>query len=359
MVSTLKIICPAEKRGEWIASPRYAIAALEEAQAQAGLVIDSQNAFDVGVIVGSAVGGIATYTRELDIFREKGPRRVNPMLIPSMTIDVPSIRIAIQTGAQGVNYGIATACSTGADAIGLSFEAIRRGDVKAIIAGGAEAAVTPIGIVAFDRLRALSRNNDDPCGASRPFDAERDGTVMADGAAVLVVEELEHALERGAEPMAEVLSYAATSDAAHLTAPDSEGAGAARCMSLAVERANLSPQEISYINAHGTSTRSGDVAETLAIKQVFGDYADKLPVSSTKSMTGHMIGAAGAAETIFCIQALRNGVIPPTINYQTADPDCDLDYVPNRAREADLQYVLSNSFGFGGHNTSLVLGPYN
>jgi 3-oxoacyl-(acyl-carrier-protein) synthase len=220
--------------------------------------------------------------------------------------------------------------------------------------GGVEAAVTPIGVAAFDRMRALSRRNDDPTGASRPFDADRDGFVMSDGGAVLVLEELEFALERGAEPLAEILSYAATSDAVHLTAPDLEGVGASRCMALALERGGMQPEEMSYINAHGTSTPTGDLAETAAIKRVFGDYAYRIPVSSSKSMTGHLLGGTGAFESVVCIQALRYGIIPPTINYHKPDSDCDLDYVPNQARRADLQVAMTNSFGFGGHNAALI-----
>ncbi len=334
---------------------QYALAALEQALEQSKLVVDDSFAYEAGVIVGSGVGGIWTYTNELNVLNEKGPHRVNPFLIPSITVDVPSVYIAMRTGAQGINHGVSSACATGGDAIGEAFEVIRRGHAQAMFTGGVEAAVTPIGVAAFDRLRALSRRNDDPAAASRPFDAGRDGFVMADGGAVLVLEELEFALRRGAEPLAEILSYAATSDAVHLTAPSVEGASAARCMALALERAGLRPEQVGYINAHGTSTPAGDAAETLAVKQVFGDYAPRLPVSSTKSMTGHMLAGAGAFEAVACVQALREGVIPPTINQQTPDSACDLDYVPNIARRAPVEVTLSNSFGFGGHNTTLVM----
>jgi 3-oxoacyl-[acyl-carrier-protein] synthase II len=337
---------------------QFALAALEQALQQSGLEVEPHLASQVGALVGSGVGGIWTYTRELDHLRQDGPRRVNPFLIPSITVDVPSVLIALRTGAQGPNFGFSAACATGAGSIGEAFEIIRRGHAQAMFAGGVEAAVTPIGVAAFDRMRALSRRNADPAGASRPFDSERDGFVIADGGAVLVLEELNFALERGAEPLAEILGYANTSDAVHLTAPDVEAAGSARCMQLAMERSGLQPEQISYINAHATSTPAGDLAETQAIKLVFGPAAYRTPVSSTKSMTGHALGGAGALEAVICVQALRNGWIPPTINLEHPDPQCDLDYVPNQARPAQLSAVLSNSFGFGGHNVSLVLGAY-
>ncbi len=338
---------------------QFAIAALHEALAQSGLRIDAHNADDVGAIVGSGVGGIWTYSREFEVLREKGPRRVNPFLIPMITVDVPAVQIALRTGARGPNLGVASACATGADAIGQALATIQRGHARAMFAGGFEAAVTPIGIVAFDQMRALSHRNDDPAGASRPFDADRDGFVLAEGGALLVLEELEFALKRGAEPLAELLSYAATSDAAHIAAPNAEGAGAARCIALALQRAGISPADISYINAHGTGTPSGDLAETQALKQALGDHARRVPISSTKSMTGHLLGGAGALEAAICVQALRTGILPPTINLHRPDPACDLDYVPNQARRAILDVVLSNSFGFGGHNTILVFRAFH
>ncbi len=338
---------------------QFAIAALHEALAQSGLRVDAHNADDVGAIVGSGVGGIWTYSREFEVLREKGPRRVNPFLIPMITVDVPAVQIALRTGARGPNLGVASACATGADAIGQALATIQRGHARAMFAGGFEAAVTPIGIVAFDQMRALSHRNDDPAGASRPFDADRDGFVLAEGGALLVLEELEFALKRGAEPLAELLSYAATSDAAHIAAPNAEGAGAARCIALALQRAGISPADISYINAHGTGTPSGDPAETQAIKQALGDHARRVPISSTKSMTGHLLGGAGALEAAICVQALRTGIIPPTINLHRPDPACDLDYVPNQARRAILDVALSNSFGFGGHNTILVFRAFH
>lgn len=337
---------------------QFAIAALEQTLAQAALVIDEHNAYDIGVIAGSGVGGIETYTVELDKLRAKGPRRVNPFLVPMITVDVPAVQIALRTGARGPNLGVASACATGADAIGQAFETIRRGHARAMFAGGFEAAVTPIGMAAFDRMRALSRRNDDPEGASRPFDANRDGFVLSEGGAMFLLEELDFALDRGAEPLAEILSYAATSDAIHVTAPDLEGIGAARCMSLAIQRAGVAPEEVSHINAHGTSTLLGDPAETEAIKRALGEHAYQVPISATKSMTGHLSGGAGSLEAAICVQTLREGIIPPTINLETPDPACDLDYVPNQARRADMEVVLTNSFGFGGHNTTLVFRAF-
>ena len=333
----------------------YAIAALEQVLAQARLEINAHNAYDIGAMVGSGVGGIWTYSHEFEVLHGKGQRRVSPFLIPSITVDVPSVHIAIRTGAQGPNHGVASACATGGDAIGEAFETIRRGHAQAMFTGGVEAAVTPIGVAAFDRLRALSRRNDDPQGASRPFDAGRDGFIMSDGGAILLLENLDFVRRRGAQPLAEILSYASTSDAVHLTAPDMEGMGAARCMSLALQRAGLAPEQVSYINAHGTSTPSGDRSETRAIKQVFGEYARRIPISSTKSMTGHLLGGAGALEAVICALAMQHGLLPPTINLQNPDPACDLDYVPNQARRQEVQTAMSNSFGFGGHNTTLVL----
>jgi 3-oxoacyl-[acyl-carrier-protein] synthase II len=333
---------------------QFAIASLHQALDQSGLVIDEHNADDVGVIAGAGVGGIQTYTRELNIMHEKGPRRVSPLLVPMITVDVPAVQIALRTGARGPNVGIATACATGADAIGQAYETIRRGHALAMISGGFEAAITPIGIASFDRMRALSHRNEDPARASRPFDAGRDGFVASEGGGIVILEDLDFCRARGAEPLAEVIAFAETSDACHVTAPDAQGSVAGRCMTLAMQRAGLAPELVSYINAHGTGTPLGDPAETLAIKMAFGDCAYQVPISSTKSMTGHLMGGSGAMEAIACVQALRTGLIPPTINLETPDPACDLDYVPNHARQADLDVVLSNSFGFGGHNATLV-----
>jgi 3-oxoacyl-[acyl-carrier-protein] synthase II len=336
----------------------FAIAALEQARAQSGLVVNEHNAYDVGVVAGSGIGGIWTYTEELNKLREKGPRRVNPFLVPMISVDIPAVHIALRTGARGPNLGVSSACATGADAIGRACETIWQGYAKAMFAGSAEAAISPIAMAAFDRMRALSQRNDDPQAASRPFDANRDGFVLSEGGAVLVLEELDFALARGAEPLAELVGYAATSDAIHVTAPDPEGKGAALCMALALERAEVAPEDLSYINTHGTSTLLGDPAETEAIKLVLGDHAYRVPASSTKSIHGHLVAGAGTLEAAICIQALRAGIIPPTINLETPDPACDLDYVPNQAREAELEVALSNSFGFGGHNASLVIKRY-
>jgi 3-oxoacyl-[acyl-carrier-protein] synthase II len=337
---------------------QFAIAALQEALAQSRLVIDEDNGIDVGVIVGAGVGGIWTYTQELDVLREKGPRRVNPFLVPMITVDVPAVQIALRTGARGPNLAVTSACATGGDAIGQAYETIRRGHARAMLCGGFEAAISPIGIASFDRMRALSHHNDDPAGASRPFDADRDGFVASEGGALLVLEDLEYALVRGAEPLAEIIAYAATSDAIHVTAPGAEGALAGQCMALALQRARVPPDAVSYINAHGTGTPAGDPAETQAIKTALGECAYGVPISSTKSMTGHLMGGAGALEAVVCVQALRHGIIPPTINLHTPDPACDLDFVPNHARRATLDIVLSNSFGFGGHNTTLAFQAF-
>jgi 3-oxoacyl-[acyl-carrier-protein] synthase II len=337
---------------------QFTIAALDQALTQSGLEITEENADDIGVIAGSGIGGIETYTEEFHKLYELGPRRVSPFLVPMITVDVPAVQIALRTGARGPNMGVASACSTGADAIGQASQTIRRGHARAMIAGSAEAAVTRIGMAAFARMRAISRRNNDPVAASRPFDIDRDGFVLSEGGAVLILEDLDFARARGAEPLAEMSGYAATSDAIHLTAPDPEGRGAARCMELAMRYARVRPEEISYINAHGTSTPLGDPAETAAIKLAFGDLAYQLPVSSTKSMTGHLSGGSGSLEAVICIEALRQGVIPPTINLDTPDPACDLDYVPHQAREAGLEVVLSNSFGFGGHNSTLVFRAF-
>ncbi len=333
---------------------QFAIAAARQAVAQAGLTVDQAIADQVGVIVGAGMGGISTYTRELRVLAEKGPRRVSPFLIPMITVDVAAVHIAILIGARGPNFGLSSACSTGSDAIGQAYEAIRRGDAQAMIAGGTEAAVTPIGVAAFDRMRALSHRNEEPERASRPFDAERDGFVMGEGGAVVVLEDLSFAEKRGAEPLAEVVGYANTSDAVSIVAPAEGGAGAARTMALALKKAGLSPEEVDLVSAHGTSTPLGDLHETLALKRVFGARAYKVPISATKSMTGHLLGAAGALQAVITVMAIREGVIPPTINYTTPDPQCDLDYVPNVARRAPIRIALSNSFGFGGHNVALV-----
>ncbi|HID65147.1 MAG TPA: beta-ketoacyl-[acyl-carrier-protein] synthase II [Anaerolineae bacterium] len=333
---------------------QFAIAAAQQAVAQARLTVDQTIADQVGVIVGAGMGGINTYSRQLRVLTEKGPRRVSPFLIPMITVDVAAVQIAILTGAKGPNFGLVSACSTGSDAIGQAYETIRRGDAQAVIAGGTEAAVTPVGVAAFDRMRALSHRNEEPERASRPFDAERDGFVMGEGGAIVILENLSFAERRGAEPLAEVVGYANTSDAVSLVAPAEGGMAAARTMALALKKAGLSPEEVDLVSAHGTSTPLGDVHETMALKRVFGARAYKVPISATKSMTGHLLGAAGALQAVITVMAVREGIIPPTINYTTPDPRCDLDYVPNVARRASIRVALSNSFGFGGHNVALV-----
>ncbi len=338
---------------------QFALAALEQALDQAQFSIKQFDPYEVGVIVGSGVGGIQTYTSELNVLIEKGPRRVNPFLIPTITIDVPAVQIAIRTGARGPNFGVGSACATGADAVGQAFETIRRGHAQAMLTGGFEAAVTPIGVAAFDRMRALSHRNDDPGGASRPFDADRDGFVIAEGGALLVLEDLEVALQRGARPLVELIAYAATSDAAHLTAPDTRGLGAAACIRLALQRSGLAPDRLSYINAHGTATPGGDPAETRAIHAALGEAAQMIPVSSTKSCTGHMLAGAGAFEAVVCTQAILNGRVPPTINLTSPDPQCDLDYVPLQARSVAVETAMSLSLGFGGHNSALIFKGFS
>ena len=339
---------------------QFIIAALDQALAQSDLEITEDNADDIGVVAGSGIGGIDTYTDEFHKLYDQGPRRVSPFLVPMITIDVAAVQIALRTGARGPNVGVASACSTGADAIGQAYETIRRGHARAMIAGSTEAAITLIGMASFQRMRAISCRNHDPAAASRPFDRDRDGFVLSEGGAVLILEDLEFARARGAEPLVEMIGYAATSDAVHVTAPDPEGRGAARCMELALRYAHIRPEEVSYINAHGTSTPLGDPAEAEAIKRAFGPAAYQVPISSTKSMTGHLSGGSGSLEAVISIEALRNGVIPPTINLDNPDPACDLnlDFVPHQAREANLEIALSNSFGFGGHNSTVVFRAF-
>ncbi len=337
---------------------QFAIAALEETRMQSKLVVQEHDPYEIGAVVGSGAGGICTYGVGFNTLREKGPRHLSPFHVPAVSSDAAAVQVALCTGARGPNHGVASACATGADAIGEAYETILRGHAKAMFTGGFEAAIQPICIAAITCTGALSRRNDSPTSACRPFDADRDGFVAAEGGALLLLEDLEFALARGAQPLVELVGYAATSDAIHLTAPDPEGAGAAYCMGLAMQRAGIAPQQVSYINAHGTATRAGDPAETRAIKRALGEYAYRVPVSSTKSMTGHLMSGAGALEAVICIQTLLTGVVPPTINLETPDPDCDLDYVPNKARSAELNVVLSNSMGFGGHNATLVFQAF-
>ncbi len=337
---------------------QLAVAASREAAAQSGVKPDLAAPGDLGVIIGSGIGGLATISEQIQVLQEKGPGRVSPFTAPMMIGDMAAAQVSIALGARGPCYCLTTSCSSGADAIGTAFHLLRRGDARAIIAGGAEAVITPIGVASFNAARALSTRNDEPQRASRPFDVQRDGFVMGEGAAVLVLERLDSALARNAMILGEVIAYGATADAYHITQLPEGGEGGARAMALALKTAGLRPADIDYINAHGTSTPLNDKAETQAIKSVFGEHAYSVPISSTKSMTGHLIGAAGAIEAAICLLAINHGVIPPTINLDYPDPECDLDYVPRQARPARLRTALSNSFGFGGHNSVLIVREF-
>lgn len=315
----------------------------------------NENPDDIGVYIGSGIGGLSTIEAEYRILLEKGPRRVSPFLIPSLIIDIASGRVAIQYGAKGPNSAVVTACASGSHAIGDAFRIIERGEAEVMLTGGSEAAITNLGLSGFSNMKALSTRNDDPKHASRPFDKLRDGFVMAEGAGIVILESLQHAKARKAHIYAEIVGYGMTGDAWHITAPAPNGEGASRAMQRALQSAHLSPNQIDYINAHGTSTQLNDKCETQAIKTVFGEYAHSVPVSSTKSMTGHMLGATGAVEFIVCCLTIEKGIIHPTINYEYEDPECDLDYVPNQARKHEVKIALSNSLGFGGHNVSLIV----
>ena len=335
---------------------QFALEAAAQAIHDSELSIDDGNRDRIGVIIGSGIGGVDTLIDESWKYLDRGPKWVSPHMIPMMLPDSAPGYIAIAHGLRGPNMTIVTACASSANAIGEATEMIRRGAADAILAGGAEAAIVPVAIAGFNSMNAISTRNDAPMEACRPFELERDGFVMGEGAACLVLESYEIAHARGAKIMAEVIGYSTTSDAFHMTAPAENGIGAGICMQNALANAGLAPEQIDYINAHGTSTKLNDVGETQAIKATFGEHAYHLAVSSTKSMTGHLLGAAGALESIFCIQALQHNVIPPTINHHTPDPECDLDYVPNKARQQELTYAMTNSFGFGGHNTCLIFG---
>ena len=319
-----------------------------------GIDLNKVNRDEVGVYIGSGIGGLQTTTDQHKILLERGPGRMSPFMIPMLISNMASAMVSMFHDLRGPNYATCSACATANHAIGEAWRAIKMGDATVILAGGAEATIVPIGIGGFCAMKAMSTRNDDPQHASRPFDLERDGFVMGEGAGVVVLEELEHAKARGARIYAEMTGYGNTADAHHVTAPSPGGEGAARCMRMALRHSGMNPEEISYINAHGTSTPPGDIAETEAIKTVFGDWARKLAVSSTKGATGHMLGAAGAVEMVACLKAVETGIVPPTINYQVPDPACDLDYVPNTAREMKVTAVLNNSFGFGGHNATIV-----
>jgi 3-oxoacyl-[acyl-carrier-protein] synthase II len=332
----------------------FAIAAAREAVADAGLELNGQDANRTGVVIGSGVGGLETLLAQYDILVAKGPRRVSPFTVPGLMLNSASAQVSMMLGARGPNLAIATACATGSHALGEAASIIRRGDADVMIAGGAEAAVIRLAMAGFDVMGAMSTRNDAPERASRPFDAGREGFVLGEGAGVLVLERLDRARARGAHIYGELAGYGATADAYHITAPAEDGHGAIEAMRMALRTADLPPTAVDYINAHGTSTPLNDAAETRAIKEVFGDHAYRLAISSSKSMTGHLMGAAGAIEAIFCLLAMRDQTLPPTINQETPDPVCDLDYVPNRARAATVNVAMSNSFGFGGHNATVL-----
>jgi len=333
----------------------FALAAAKQALRQSGLAIGDANRQRVGAIVGSAFGGLETLSAQFVTLHERGVGRLSPFLSTMMLANMAAGQVGIELGCQGPSYAAVSACASAAHAIGEAAEVIRRGDADAMLAGGAEAAICPIGVGMFGAMRALSTRNDCPQRASRPFDRDRDGFVIAEGGGMLVLEERERALARGARPLAEVVGYGASADAHHVSSPPDSGEGAARAMALALEAAGLRPEDVGYLNAHATSTGAGDVAETNAIKAVFGAHAYRLPVSSTKSSTGHLLGAAGAVEAIACVLAMQHGCLPPTLNLEHPDPACDLDYVANQTRRADVAVALNNSFGFGGQNASLVL----
>jgi 3-oxoacyl-[acyl-carrier-protein] synthase II len=337
---------------------QYALAATKEALEDSKLKITTENCERIGVIVGTGLGGLPTIEKYHQILLEKGPARISPFFIPMLIANLASGQIAIQFGAKGPNTCIVTACATGAHCIGDAFRAILYGDAEAIIAGGTEANITPLTIAGFNAMKAISTRNEEPEKASRPFEKNRDGFVVAEGAGILILEELEFALKRNAKIYGELIGYGYSSDAYHITAPPPDGEGAARCMRMAIKDAGLMPQDIDYINAHGTSTPLNDLTETQAIKTVFGEHAKKVAISSTKSMTGHLLGAAGSTEAIFTLLAIRDGIIPPTINYDVPDPECDLDYVPNVARHQPLTVAMSNAFGFGGTNATLIFRKF-
>jgi len=337
---------------------QFAAAVTQEALRDAGLTIDEHNRDRIGVYIGTGIGGIGTLMAEVEVYRAKGPRKVSPFLVPMMLPDAAGGQIAIMFGMRGPNLGMNSACASGSNTIGEAVEVIRRGGADVMIAGGAEAAIIPIALAGFAVMGALSTRNDDPPRASRPFDKHRDGFVAGEGAGVLVLESEAHAQARGAKIYGEVVGYGITNDAHHVSAPLENGAGAVECMTLALQQAGLAPKDIDYLNAHGTSTPLNDKSETAAVKTVFGEAAYDLAISSTKSMTGHLLGAAGGLEAVFSVKALCESLLPPTINYETPDPECDLDYVPNQARPKAARRVMSNSFGFGGHNACLIFSRY-
>ncbi|MCL5997027.1 MAG: beta-ketoacyl-ACP synthase II [Chloroflexi bacterium] len=338
---------------------QYAITAAKEALHDAQLTITSEVAEETGIVIGSSIGGLQSLLNQYDVLREQGPRRLNPFCIPMVMSNGASGMVAIELGAKGPSYSPTSACATSNDAIGQAAELIRRGAAKVVFGGGADATVSLIGIAGFDRLGALSHDNELPSKSPKPFDKNRTGVVIGEGACVMVLEELEFALARGARILAEIVGYGQTTDAFHVIAPAEGGAGAARAIKNALYQAELQPEDVDYINAHGTATPLNDIAETQAIKTVFGDHAYKVPISSTKSMTGHLMGATGALEAAVCVHAIRHGIIPPTINLKEPDPQCDLDYTPGEARKVHVDVAMNNSFGFGGHNAVVVFKRYD
>ena len=338
---------------------QYGVFAGYQALRDSGLELEKENRGEIGVIIGSGIGGLQTTADQLIVLQERGPGRVSPFTIPMLISNMASGLFSMYNNLRGPNFATCSACATANHAIGEAWRTIKMGDAQVMFAGGSEAAIIPMGIAGFCAMRAMSTRNDDPKHASRPFDKERDGFVMGEGAGVLVLEELEHAKKRGAKIYCEIVGYGNCADAYHLTAPSPDGEGAARCMKMALRTGGLNTEDISYINAHGTSTPQGDVCETQAIKTVFGERAKRIAVSSTKGATGHMLGAAGAVEMSVCALAIKHGIVPPTINYQTPDPECDLDYVPNTAREMKVNAIINNSFGFGGHNASIAAKKFN
>lgn len=337
---------------------QYALASGKMAIEDSQLKIDESNADRVGVLVGAGIGGLSTIEKYHSILLEKGPKKISPFFIPMLIVNLAPGQISIYFGARGPNSSVVTACATGNHSIGEAFRIIQRGDADAMIAGGAESVITPLAVGGFCSMKALSTRNDEPERASRPFEKDRDGFIISEGAGVLILEDLQHALKRGANIHAEIIGFGCNGDAYHISAPSPNGAGAAKCMEISMKDAGINYDEVDYINAHGTSTPLNDMSETMAMKNVFKDHAKKVAVSSTKSMTGHLLGAAGGVEAIYSVLAIKHGVIPPTANYETPDPECDMDYVPNTPREAKVEVVMSNSFGFGGTNATLIFRKF-
>ena len=337
---------------------QYAMVSAREAIKSSGLDLEKEDRDRIGVIIGSGIGGMMSFESEMRKLIEQGPKRISPFFIPQMISDIAAGQVSMEFGLKGPNYATVSACATSGHAIGAAFETVKRGDAEIMVCGGSEAAITPMGIGGFNSMKALSTRNDDPGTASRPFDLDRDGFVMGEGAGIIILEDLDHALKRGAEIIAEISGIGFTADAYHLTAPAPEGEGAVRAMRQCIEDGNLTIDDIQYVNAHGTSTPFNDKNETAAIKTVFGENAKKISISSTKSMTGHLLGSAGAVEGIVCALAIKDNIIPPTINYTTPDPECDLDYTPNKAKKMEVTAAVSNTFGFGGHNACLSFKKY-